>query len=99
MAVAFAVTLGGSGRGDAAPGATIVVSPTQENPQPDLERMHSDAPGIAWFNGAPGLRVEVDGELAAVLSVTVEDGLITRIYSVANPDKLARLDAEAAITR
>ena len=54
---------------------------------------------IAWVNGAPGLRVEVDGELAAVLSVTVEDGLITRIYSVANPDKLARLDAEAAITR
>jgi protein disulfide-isomerase len=51
MAVAFAVTLGGCGRGDAAPGATRVASPTQENPQPDLERIHSDAPGIAWFNG------------------------------------------------
>ncbi|MFE5672641.1 RNA polymerase sigma-70 factor [Agromyces sp. NPDC056523] len=54
---------------------------------------------LVWVNGAPGLRVEVDGQLAAVLSVTVEHGLITRIYSVANPDKLARLDAEASLSR
>lgn len=54
---------------------------------------------IAWINGAPGLRVELDGQLAGVVSVTVEDGLITRIYSVANPDKLARFDAEAVLTR
>jgi RNA polymerase sigma-70 factor (TIGR02957 family) len=54
---------------------------------------------LVWVNGAPGLRVENEGQLAAVLSVTVEDGLITHIYSVANPDKLARLDAEASLSR
>jgi RNA polymerase sigma-70 factor (ECF subfamily) len=50
-------------------------------------------------NGAPAMRVEVDGVLFGVVSLTVQDGLVTRIYSVANPDKLARLDAEAALTR
>ncbi|MGN6753188.1 MAG: RNA polymerase sigma-70 factor [Intrasporangium sp.] len=53
----------------------------------------------AWVNGGLGALVEVDGALAAALSVTVEDGRITRIYSVANPDKLARLDAAATLSR
>ncbi|GAA1942312.1 RNA polymerase sigma-70 factor [Microbacterium deminutum] len=52
-----------------------------------------------WLNGEPGVRVVLDGRLAAAVSVTVEDGRVTRIYSIANPDKLARLDAESALTR
>ena len=38
-----------------------------------------------WVNGAPAARIEVEGVLAAVVSLTVEDGRITRIYSIANP--------------
>jgi RNA polymerase sigma-70 factor (TIGR02957 family) len=53
----------------------------------------------AWVNGAPGARVEVDGQLVGAISVTVEQGRISRIYSVANPDKLAWLDAEAGLAR
>ena len=53
----------------------------------------------AWVNGARGARVEVDGELVGAVSVTVEDGRITRIYSVANPDKLTWLDVEADLAR
>lgn len=53
----------------------------------------------AWVNGAPGARVEVDGKLVGAVSVTVEHGRITRIYSVANPGKLGWLDAEAALAR
>ncbi|WP_069385558.1 RNA polymerase sigma-70 factor [Cellulosimicrobium cellulans] len=53
----------------------------------------------AWLNGATGLRVEVDGVLAAAVSLVVEDGRVTRILGVANPDKLARLDAEAPLAR
>nr|WP_308198795.1 nuclear transport factor 2 family protein [Agromyces sp. C10] len=53
----------------------------------------------AWVNGGPGALVEVDGQLVGALSVTIEGGLVTRIYSVANPDKLARLGAEAALAR
>ncbi|MDK1474923.1 RNA polymerase sigma-70 factor [Streptomyces sp. 549] len=52
-----------------------------------------------WLNGAPGARIDLGGRLAAAISVTVENGRITRIYSVANPEKLARLDAEAPLSR
>ena len=54
---------------------------------------------LAWVNGAPGARVEVDGMLVAAVSVTVEDGRITHIYSVANPQKLESLDVQAALSR
>jgi RNA polymerase sigma-70 factor (TIGR02957 family) len=52
-----------------------------------------------WLNGAPGARIEIDGALAAAISLTVEQGRITRIYSIVNPHKLGRFDAEAALTR
>jgi RNA polymerase sigma-70 factor (ECF subfamily) len=51
------------------------------------------------INGQPGIRLEVDGELAGVVAVAVEDGLIARIYSVANPDKLGRVDLEVPLAR
>ena len=47
----------------------------------------------------PGIRVEVDGMLVGAVSVTIEDGRITRIYSVANPEKLEWLDEQAALSR
>lgn len=53
----------------------------------------------AWVNGEPGVLIEVDGQVAAVVSLTIEDGRITRTYSVANPQKLAWLDTEAALAR
>jgi len=52
-----------------------------------------------WVNGEPGIRVEVDGQVVGVVSLTVEDGRITHIYSIANPDKLGWIDVEAALTR
>jgi RNA polymerase sigma-70 factor (ECF subfamily) len=52
-----------------------------------------------WLNGAPGARIDIGGEVAAAVSLTVENGRITRIYAIWNPHKLARLDAEAALAR
>ncbi|GAA4360372.1 RNA polymerase sigma-70 factor [Microbacterium rhizosphaerae] len=52
-----------------------------------------------WLNGQPGIRMELDGRLVGVVSLTVEDGRVTRIYSIANPDKLGRVDAEAVVAR
>jgi RNA polymerase sigma-70 factor (ECF subfamily) len=43
-------------------------------------------------------RIEIDGQLAAV-SLVVENGRITRIYAVANPQKLTRLDELAELAR
>jgi RNA polymerase sigma-70 factor (TIGR02957 family) len=51
-----------------------------------------------WLNGAPAARIETDGQLAAV-SLVVENGRITRIYAMANPRKLTRLDEPAELTR
>ena len=52
-----------------------------------------------WLNGEPGVRIELGGEVVAAISLTVEDGRITRIYSVWNPHKLARLDERATLSR
>ena len=51
-----------------------------------------------WLNGAPAVRVQIDGQVAAV-SVVVENGRVTRIYAVANPQKLTRLDEPAELLR
>ena len=51
-----------------------------------------------WLNGAPAARVEIDGQVAAV-SLVVENGRVTRIYAVANPHKLTRLDQPAELVR
>jgi RNA polymerase sigma-70 factor (TIGR02957 family) len=53
---------------------------------------------IVWLNGAPAARVEIDGQLAAV-SLVVDNGRVTRIYAVANPQKLTRLDELAELAR
>ena len=53
---------------------------------------------IVWLNGAPAGRIEIDGQLAAV-SLVVDNGRVTRIYAVANPRKLTRLDEPAELAR
>ena len=52
-----------------------------------------------WLNGAPAVRLDLDGELNTVASMVIEDGRITRIYAIRNPHKLARLDEEAELSR
>ncbi|HXD65423.1 MAG TPA: RNA polymerase sigma factor SigJ [Solirubrobacteraceae bacterium] len=51
-----------------------------------------------WLNGALAGRIEGDGTRAAV-SVVVEAGRVTRIYAMANPLKLTRLDEPAQLAR
>jgi RNA polymerase sigma-70 factor (ECF subfamily) len=52
-----------------------------------------------WVNGSPACRFTAAGGLSAVVSLAVENGRITRIYVIANPNKLSRLDGVAALTR
>lgn len=53
----------------------------------------------AWVNGQPAVRMELGGEVIGVATLTVVDGLITQVLSVANPDKLGHLDAAAELGR
>jgi RNA polymerase sigma-70 factor (ECF subfamily) len=65
-----------------------------------LARLAPDAHiGAVWLNGAPGLRVEVDGQLDTAVSLVIKEGRVTRIYAVRNPHKLARLDEETRLSR
>jgi RNA polymerase sigma-70 factor, ECF subfamily len=45
----------------------------------------------ATINGLPALLVYFDGELDQVQSIAVDDGKITAIYTVRNPEKLAHI--------
>jgi RNA polymerase sigma-70 factor (ECF subfamily) len=50
-------------------------------------------------NGGPGLLVRVNGEVDGVLAVRVDDGRVTGIYHVRNPEKLSRVERETAVSR
>jgi len=53
---------------------------------------------IVWLNGAPAGRIDIGGQSIAV-SLVVEDGRVSRIFAVANPRKLTRLDTLAELAR
>ncbi|WP_158853544.1 RNA polymerase sigma-70 factor [Saccharothrix deserti] len=50
-------------------------------------------------NGGPGLLVRLDGEIDGVLAVRVENGYVTGLYHVRNPEKLSRVERETAVSR
>jgi RNA polymerase sigma-70 factor (TIGR02957 family) len=52
----------------------------------------------ARFNGMPGARFDVGGEVTAV-SLVIENDLITRIYAIRNPNKLGRLEEVMELRR
>ncbi|GAA3216686.1 RNA polymerase sigma-70 factor [Dactylosporangium siamense] len=53
----------------------------------------------AHVNGYPALIFHVDGEVDTVVAVRVDDGRITGLYAVRNPDKLSRMERETALHR
>ncbi|MEV4429553.1 RNA polymerase sigma-70 factor [Streptomyces sp. R-07] len=53
----------------------------------------------ARINGDPALIVRLDGAIDTVLAMRIEDGLITGLYAVRNPEKLSHLDRETSLRR
>ncbi|MFG1885444.1 hypothetical protein [Micromonospora sp. NPDC049102] len=53
----------------------------------------------AEVNGWPALIVRFDGELDTVLTVRVDDGLVTGLYAVRNPEKLSHMRQATALRR
>lgn len=41
-----------------------------------------------WYNGRPGVLILWDGQLVAALSLAIEEGRISRIFALRNPEKL-----------
>jgi RNA polymerase sigma-70 factor (ECF subfamily) len=50
-------------------------------------------------NGYPALIIRLNGEIDTVLAVRVDDGLITGLYAVRNPEKLSRVEQETVLRR
>jgi RNA polymerase sigma-70 factor (ECF subfamily) len=53
----------------------------------------------AQVNGYPALIIQLGGELDTVMAVRIDDGLITGLYVVRNPEKLSRMERETALRR
>ncbi|ATL67770.1 RNA polymerase sigma-70 factor [Nocardia terpenica] len=51
------------------------------------------------INGYPALLFRIDGEIDQVVTVRMDDGLVTELYVVRNPEKLSRLERETALRR
>ncbi|MFB9836975.1 RNA polymerase subunit sigma-24, partial [Actinoallomurus acaciae] len=50
-------------------------------------------------NGHPGLILRLGGEVDGVVAMRVEDGLVTGLYFVRNPEKLSGVGREIAVGR
>ncbi|GAA2903299.1 RNA polymerase sigma-70 factor [Nonomuraea rubra] len=50
-------------------------------------------------NGWPALIVRIDGEIDNVVAVRIDDGLVTGLYVVRNPEKLSRVQEETPVSR
>jgi RNA polymerase sigma-70 factor (TIGR02957 family) len=53
----------------------------------------------AQVNGYPALILRLDGQIDTVIAVRLDDGLITGLYAVRNPEKLSRMEQETALRR
>ncbi|WP_433734258.1 RNA polymerase sigma-70 factor [Nocardia sp. CA-129566] len=51
------------------------------------------------INGSPALIVRIDGEIDNVVAARIDDGLITGLYIVRNPEKLSRVERETVVSR
>ena len=53
----------------------------------------------AQVNGYPALILRLDGDIDTVLVVRVDDGLVTGLYAVRNPEKLSHMEQETTLRR
>lgn len=54
---------------------------------------------VIWVNGLPAIRAHRNGQAITVITLDVEDGLVTGVYVVVNPEKLANLLEPVGLTR
>lgn len=65
-----------------------------------LPRLRSEATVEAvQINGCPALIVRIDGRIDDVVAMRLDDGLITGLYVVRNPEKLSRVEQQITVSR
>jgi len=53
----------------------------------------------AEVNGHPALIVLIDGAIDTVIAVRLDDGRVTGLYAVRNPEKLSHMERETVLRR
>jgi len=53
----------------------------------------------AQVNGYPALILRLNGAIDTVIALRIEDGLVTGLYAVRNPEKLSHMERETALRR
>jgi RNA polymerase sigma-70 factor (TIGR02957 family) len=53
----------------------------------------------AQVNGYPALILRLNGQIDTVIAIRIDDGLITGLYGVRNPEKLSHMERETALRR
>ena len=53
----------------------------------------------AQVNGFPALTIRFNGEIDTVIAVRLDDGLVTGLYAVRNPEKLSHMERETTLRR
>jgi len=51
------------------------------------------------INGHPALVIRLDGQIEHLVAMRMDNGLITGLYIVRNPEKLSRLEQETSVSR
>nr|WP_244410257.1 RNA polymerase sigma-70 factor [Streptomyces albofaciens] len=64
-----------------------------------LGKMAAGSLRPAQVNGHPALVLRLDDEIDTVVTVRVDNGLITGLYAVRNPEKLSHMHQETALRR
>lgn len=64
-----------------------------------LGRMPARSLQPAQVNGCPALVLRLDGEIDTVMALRIDDGLITGLYAVRNPEKLSHMQQETSLRR
>jgi RNA polymerase sigma-70 factor (TIGR02957 family) len=64
-----------------------------------LSRIPAPSWEPAQVNGYPALVLRLDGEVDTVLAMRIDDGLITGLYAVRNPEKLSHMERETTVRR
>jgi RNA polymerase sigma-70 factor (ECF subfamily) len=53
----------------------------------------------AQVKGYPALILRLNGDIDTVMAVRIDDGLVTGLYAVRNPEKLSHMEQETALRR
>jgi RNA polymerase sigma-70 factor (TIGR02957 family) len=53
----------------------------------------------AQVNGYPALILRLNGQIDTVIAVRIDDGLVTGLYAVRNPEKLSHMEQETTLRR